>query len=140
MAAPTIVQVLAGIEVQLQTIPGLRTSQAVPEQASPPEAFVGVPDIPSYHQSFAHGHFLLHPTITILVSKAYSRTAEIMLAGYADIAGTNSIHAAIEKDLTLGGIVDNCIVESFRRTSGEEIGVIGYVAGVFQLKVIAKGA
>lgn len=139
MAAPTLVQVMAGIETQLKTISGLRTDQALSDQINPPQAIIGVPDIPAYHESFGHGHFLIHPTITILVSKNYSRTGEVALASYADIAGTKSIHAALELDLTLGGVVDNCIVESFRRLSSDEVGAIGYYGGVFQLKVIAKG-
>ena len=130
---------MTGIENQLKNISGLRTSQYMTEQISPPEAVIGVPDIPSYHESFGHGHLSIHPTVTILVSKAYSRTAEVALAGYADIAGTNSIHAAIEADKTLGGVVDDCIVVSFRRLSVEEVGLIGYVGGLFELKVIAKG-
>ena len=139
MAAPSIVQVMAGIETQLKTITGLRTDQGIPEQISTPMAIVGVPDIPSYHESFAHGHLLIHPTVTILVSKAYSRTAQIALASYANPTGATSIHTAIEADKTLGGIVDDVIVESFHPLNVEEVGLIGYVGGVFQLKVICKG-
>lgn len=139
MAAPSMLQIMAGINTRLATITGLRTDQGIPDQINPPQAIVGVSAISNYHQAFAHGRISVEPTVTILVSKAYSRTSEIMLAAYVDPTGATSIHAAIEGDRTLGGVVDDCIVQSFRPLSAEEVGAIGYVGGVFQLKVVAQG-
>lgn len=36
MAAPTIAQIMSGIETQLKTISGLRTSAYVADQVNPP--------------------------------------------------------------------------------------------------------
>lgn len=41
--APTIEQVMLGIEARLDTITGLRTSEYSADQINPPQAIVGVP-------------------------------------------------------------------------------------------------
>lgn len=139
MTAPSMLAIMQGINTRLATITGLRTDAGIPDQINPPQAIVGVSAVPNYHEAFKHGLMRFDPTVTILVSKAYSRTSEIMLASYVDPTGATSIHAAIEADRTLGGVVDDCIVESFRPMNAEEVGLIGYVGGVFQLRVLAKG-
>lgn len=139
MPAPTIEQVMVGIQTRLQTISGLRTDTGSTAQVNPPMAIVGLPPIDNYHAAFAHGRMTLQPEVTVLVSDAYSRTADLMLAAYVDPTGAKSIHAAIEGDKTLGGVVDDCIVVSFRPVSREEFGLIGYYGGIFTLKVIAAG-
>lgn len=140
MAATSIVAVMKGIETNLKTIPNLVTDYIVPDGVTPPIAVVGVPAIPNYHSTFAHGRFAIDPTVTILTSKAFDRTGQEMLAGFADPAGANSIHAAIESDRQLGGACDDCIVTDFRVLHIEEVGSIGYYGGVFTLHVIARGA
>lgn len=140
MAAGTLTAIMAGIETRLKTIPGLRTAPYVPDQVNPPIAVVGVPPIPNYHATFAHGKFVLDVPVTVLVSKAVDRIDQPAMAAYADIASTNSIHAAIEGDQTLGGAVDNAVVSDFRPLGNDEVGAIGYYGGVFTVKVICSGA
>jgi hypothetical protein len=135
----TTEQVMVAIETRLQTISGLRTDTGSSAQINPPQALVGLPDIPNYHATFAHGRILPSYEVTILVSNAYTRTADLLLAAYVDPSGTKSIHAAVEGDPTLGGVVQNCIVEGFRKVTREEFGLIGYYGGIFTLKVIAAG-
>jgi hypothetical protein len=139
MAAPTVGQVLAGIETQLKTIAGLRTNQYVPDQLNPPQAVVDFPGDITYHEAFAHGKFRFDPTVTILVSKAVDRVGTAALAAYASPTGARSIHTAIELDRTLGAVVDDCIVVHFRRLNQQEIDGIGFFGGVFTLHVIATG-
>lgn len=140
MAAPTVEQIMVGIQTRLQTISGLRTDTGSTAQVNPPMAIVALPAIENYHAAFAHGKVSLRPEVTILVSDAYSRTADLLLAAYVDPVGAKSIHAAIEGDKTLGGVVDDCIVVSFRPVSREEFGLIGYYGGIFTLQLIATGA
>lgn len=140
MAAPTILQVMQGIETRLATITGLRVNDVIPDQINPPQAIVGVPPIPRYHATMQRGRFQLEPTVTVLVSAALDRVGQEALAEYANPTGAKSIITAIEADKTLGGVVDDCIVTSFRPLGLEEVGLIGYYGGVFDLQVIAQGS
>lgn len=137
--APTILDVMTGIEARLDTISGLRVSDFTPDQINPPQALVGVPPISQYHAAMSHGIFRLQPTVTLFTSAAYDRTGQRALAAYADPTGAQSIHAAIEGDKTLGGIVDYCIVVSFEVLGLQEVGLVGYYGGRFQLQVVAEG-
>lgn len=137
--APTIRQVLLGIEARLATIPGLQTSPVMPDQITPPAAFVGLPAIPNYHATMGRGRFDLEPTVTVLVSATISKDGQLALADYANPTGTTSVLAALESDRTLGGVVEDCIVIDFRPLGMEEVGLIGYFGGVFTLRAIASG-
>jgi hypothetical protein len=139
MAAPTITQILAGIETRLKTISGLRTNQYVPDQLNPPQAVVDFPNPLTLHEAFAHGKFRLDPNVIILVSKTVDRVGTAALAAYASPTGTNSIHTAIEGDKTLGDVVDDGIVVEFRRLNQQEIDAPMFFGGVFTLHVIASG-
>lgn len=139
MAAPSIAAIMAGIETRLATITGLRVNDVSPGQITPPCAIVGVPEIPNYHGTFGRAKWQLEPTVTVFTSAAHDRAGQLMLAGYADHSGATSIAAAVEADKTLGGVVDDCIVVSFRPLGLDEVGQIGYYGGVFQLRVLAPG-
>jgi hypothetical protein len=139
--APTIEQIMDGLEARLATISGLRVSDVSPGQINPPCAVIGVPPITEYHATFGSGRMTLNDlTITVLVSATLDRVGQKSLASYANPAGATSIKAAVEADKTLGGVVDDCVVMSFRPLGIEEVGVIGYFGGVFQLRAIAIGA
>lgn len=140
MAAPTIRQVLEGIETRLETISGLRVAAWVADQVNPPQAVIGVPPVPTYRSAFLRGNFLLEPTVTLLVSAALDRAGQLALADYANPTGALSVITAVEADKTLGGIVEECLVQSFQPLGLEQVGVIGYYGGIFQLRVIAQGA
>lgn len=138
--APAIAAIMLAIEDRLKTINGLRTSDYVPDQLNPPVAIVGVPPISNYHATMGRGRFTLEPTITVIVSGALDRIGQRALADYADPTGERSIRAAIEGDKTLGGLVDDCIVVSFRPLGQEAVGAINYIGGEFTLRVVASGA
>lgn len=135
MAVPTVAAIMAGIEVRLGTIDGLRVSDVAPDQINPPAAIVGVP--PLNYTGFNRGRIQIEPTVTVLVSAALSRVGQHALAAYANPAGASSVKAAIEADRTLGGVVADCVVVSFRPLGLEEVALIGYFGGVFELRAIA---
>ena len=139
MTAPTILEIMQGIETRLKTIDGLRTSWYVADQINPPQAVVGCPPIENYRQAMGRGSFELRPEVYILVSAAIDRVGQALLAGFANPTGATSIPAAIEGDRTLGGKAQDCVVDSFRPLGAEEAGFIGYYGGVFSLRVIASG-
>jgi len=130
---------MLGVETRLATISGLRVAEYKPDQINPPQAVVGVPPIPDYRRAFGRGIFAVDPTVTVLVSAAMDRAGQIKLASYADVTGANSIPAAIEADKTLGLTGVECYVLSFQPLGLEEVGVIGYYGGVFQLRCIVPG-
>ena len=135
----TLSDILTGVENRLLTIAGLRAGALVPEAISPPHALVGVPPIPVYRTTMSRGTYELDLTVTILVSSAVSRVGQLQLAEYASVTGAKSIPLAIEGDRTLGGTVHDCVVTSFRPLGLDEVGVIQYYGGVFNLKTLASG-
>lgn len=137
--ATTLLAVMDGIEVRLQTITDLRTSEWTPASISPPHAFVGVPAIDEYRTTFGRGRWSLDPTVTVLVGAQLDRPGQRALAEFASPTGARSIPAAIEADRTLGGVVDECYVVSFRPLGIEEVGEIGYFGGEFSLHVVGRG-
>jgi hypothetical protein len=140
MAAVTILQVMQGIETRLKTIDGLRVTYYIADQVNPPQAVVGCPPIDSYRATFRRGVFLLQPQVVVLTSAALDRVGQTALAEYANPIGAKSIPAAIEGDRTLGGVVEDCVVDSFQPLGMEEVGLIGYYGGVFDLRVVAPGS
>lgn len=131
---------MTAIETRLKTISGLRTASYVPDQVNPPQAVVDFPGDIDYHKTFIHGKFEFEPTVIVLISKTVDRVGVSSLSDFASPTGTNSIHAAIETDPTLGGIVDYCNVLHFRRLNQEEVAGLGYFGGVFTLQVAASGS
>jgi hypothetical protein len=130
----TIAEVMAGIETRLQTVNGLRTRDVSPDQIVPPCAIVGVPPI-DYLETFKQSTYTIRPTVTVFTSAALTRAGQIALAKYAEFDGSNSIFQAIRADQTLGGKVDYCVVLSFRPLGLEEVGIVGYYGGIFELEV-----
>jgi hypothetical protein len=139
--APTIADIMRGIEARLATIPGLRVgaSFGTPDQINPPAAIVEVPPIQNYHAAMRQGTVELSPTVVVLVSSALSRTGQMALAEYANPTGPQSVRAAIEADKTLGEVVDQCVVRSFRPLGLEEVGELPFYGGIFTLTVTAAG-
>ena len=136
----TVAEIMLGIEARLQTIDGLNVSAYVADQVNPPQAIVGVPPIPQYRLAFSPtGLQRIDPTITILVSAALDRVGQMKLASYIDKTGPQSVFAAIEADKTLGGLPVECTVNSFQPLGLQDVGLIGYYGGVFQLTCLATG-
>lgn len=140
MAAPTIVAVMQAIEARLATIAGLRVTEYVPDQVTPPQAIVGVPPITAYHLTGARGYIQLEPTVMVLTSAAQDRAGQLALAAYANPTGASSVIVAIEADKTLGGVVDDCLVVDFQPLGLQEVALVGYYGGIFTLRVLAQGA
>jgi hypothetical protein len=89
-----------GINARLATIPGLRTSDTIPDQVNPPLAVVGVPS-GVFDEQF-DGSLLLTFPIRLYVSLAggASRSQDAI---DAYLTGASEVRAAIYGDRTLGG-------------------------------------
>ena len=134
---PTLEQVALGLEARLETIPGLRASEYVPGKITPPAAIVALAGVPNYRAAMGGTKFDVNFTVTVLVSAAYDRVGQMKLLAYADRVGEQSVYAAVEASRTLGGVVDDCQVADFRPLGLEEVGILQYFGGVFQLRVMA---
>lgn len=136
----TVTQIVEGIETRLKTIQGLNVTDYVPEQVNPPQAFVDVPEI-DYRMSFSPtGLRSIKLTVTILVSASYVGHQKKLLP-YIDQTGASSVFAAIEADKTLGLPDVECVVGPgpYQRLGLQDVGLIGYYGGVFQLTCLATG-
>lgn len=138
----TIVEIMDGIETRLKTVTKLRAVAEVPDIVDPVTtggfALVGVPPI-DYRLTMGRAKYQIPFTITVLVSRAVSRTGQRLLAGFADPRGAGSVIVAIEGDPTLAGKVDACWLTDFRPLGIEEVGVLGYYGGLFNGQVVATG-
>jgi hypothetical protein len=132
---PSLEELLGAVEARLATIPRLNVGDLVPSAINPPQAVVGVPDIPDYTPAVQGRRPILRLTVLVLVSSGISRLGQQQLARYADPVGDESIPAVIHADRTLGGVVGDCLVASFRALGIQEVGIIGYFGGQFVLKV-----
>lgn len=100
----SVQEIREGIDARLATIAGLRHDPNVPGVLNPPHAFVkrrqttfGVSMDGEDDITFA---------VTVAVSWADQRTAQIQLDEYLASTGAKSVKAAIDGDPTLGDIVD----------------------------------
>jgi hypothetical protein len=76
-------------------------------------------------------------TVSVVVGRSAERTAQTLLDGYLSYAGATSIRAAIESDRTLGGVVQDLIVESADNISTLEANDATYLAIDFVVTVYA---
>lgn len=143
--APSLRDIMSGIETRLSTIDGLRVpADGQPDQINPPAAVVGIPAISDYHATMQRGRMVLAPTVLILVSAAVSRVGQMALAEYANPTGAKSVVTAVEAKTAdgkaLGGVAEDCVVRSFRPLGLEEVGELQFFGGLFTLMVVAVGS
>ena len=142
--AATIPQIMTGIETRLKTINGLRTADHAPGDPIPPAAFPLVPQI-NYRETMRRGSYTLPFRVALVVASQVDRVGQHLLAEFASQTGTRSIRAALEGDRettgtqTLGGLVQDLVVDSFDPDGLVDVGLAGYVGGIFNLRVIASG-
>jgi hypothetical protein len=107
----TITEVKEGLANRLATITGLRAFAYQPDQLNAPIAFSLLENI-SFHRTMRTALTEMTFTVTVIVCKADSRAAQSQVDPYVSATGAYSIKAAIEGDRTLGGKVDDLIVNS----------------------------
>lgn len=107
----TITQVKQGLADRLATITGLRAFAYQPDQLNAPIAFSLLDSI-TYHRTFNTPTVEMVFTVTVIVCKADSRSAQAQVDPYVSPTGNQSVLAAIEDDTTLGGKVDTLVVTS----------------------------
>lgn len=107
----TVSQVKSGLATRLATITGLRALNYQPDQLNPPLSFSNLDSI-NYHRTMRTPMVEMQFTVSVIVARATERPSEYALDAYTNPTGAGSIKEAIEADRTLGGVVDDLIVES----------------------------
>lgn len=108
-----IAEIRDGIKARLATISGLRTHDTVPSTVTPPAAVVApASDVFITYDVAMGGIHDLAFTVTLVVSKAWDRTAQDLLDSFIDPSGSRSVFAAMESDPTLGGLVADASVRT----------------------------
>lgn len=136
--APTIVQIMDGIEARLDTISGLNVSDITPGQITTPAAVVGLPEQINYLDTFTDTNVELQFAVYVLTSTAIDFAGQKLLAGYLDKTGSSSVLAAINADPTLGGLVDYCVLET-AQPQPIEFNEVRYYGAVLSVRVASSG-
>lgn len=131
----SIADIRDGIVSNLATISGLRTSVDIPDNPSPPIAFVGLESV-QYDQSFQRGLTEYNFTVTVLVGRVSERSAQRKLDEYIS-NGARSIKLAIEADKTLGGASYDVRVSELRNVGTVSLEQVIYLAADFAVTVFA---
>jgi len=135
-SATTVSQIKTGLAANLATVSGLRAYAYQPDNVNTPFAWPLLDSI-QYNGAMGGGLITHKFTISVVVGRSAERTAQTLLDGYLSYAGAISIRQAIESDRTLGGVVQDLIVESANNISTLEANDATYLAIDFVVTVYA---
>ena len=132
----TVSQIKTGLAANLATVSGLRAYAYQPDNVNTPFAWPLLDSI-QYNGAMGGGLITHKFTVSVVVGRSAERTAQTLLDGYLSYKGATSIRAAIESDRTLGGVVQDLIVESADNISTLEANDATYLAIDFVVTVYA---
>ncbi|CAB4173457.1 hypothetical protein UFOVP943_39 [uncultured Caudovirales phage] len=132
----TVSQIKAGLAANLATVSGLRAYAYQPDNVNTPFAWPLLDSI-QYNGAMGGGLITHKFTISVVVGRSAERTAQSLFDGYLSYKGATSIRQAIESDRTLGGVVQDLIVESANNISTLEANDATYLAIDFVVTVYA---
>jgi hypothetical protein len=132
----TVSQIKTGLAANLATVSGLRAYAYQPDNVNTPFAWPLLDSI-QYNGAMGGGLITHKFTVSVVVGRSAERTAQSLLDGYLSYKGATSIRQAIESDRTLGGVVQDLIVESANNISTLEANDTTYLAIDFVVTVYA---
>jgi hypothetical protein len=132
----TVSQIKTGLAANLATVSGLRAYAYQPDNVNTPFAWPLLDSI-QYNGAMGGGLITHKFTVSVVVGRSAERTAQTLLDGYLSYAGALSIRTALESDRTLGGVVQDLIVESANNISTLEANDATYLAIDFVVTVYA---
>ena len=132
----TVSQIKTCLAANLATVSGLRAYAYQPDNVNTPFAWPLLDSI-QYNGAMGGGLITHKFTVSVVVGRSAERTAQTLLDGYLSYAGATSIRQAIESDRTLGGVVQDLIVESANNISTLEANDATYLAIDFIVTVYA---
>ena len=135
-SSTTVSQIKTGLAANLATVSGLRAYAYQPDNVNTPFAWPLLDSI-QYNGAMGGGLITHKFTVSVVVGRSAERTAQTLLDGYLSYKGATSIRQAIESDRTLGGVVQDLIVESANNISTLEANDATYLAIDFVVTVYA---
>lgn len=134
----TLTQIRDGLAANLLTA-GVRSSATVPDNPTPPLAYVGIQNI-QYDGAFQGGLTTYNMIVSVIVSRVDERSGQVKLDGYLNSAGSTSIKAAIESDRTLGSAVFDTRCSEVTAVNNVTLGAgdITYLVADFAVQVYAE--
>jgi hypothetical protein len=131
----SVTEIKTGISNALATIPGLRAYAQQPDNINAPFAWPMLDSI-TYNGAM-RGGLVTHIFVSVVVGRSAERTAQTALDGYLSYEGTTSVRAALEADRSLGGVVQNLLVESASNISTMDGNDATYLMVDFRVVVYA---
>lgn len=133
----TVQEIREGIDDRLATVTNLRHDPVVPKSLNPPPegAHAFVKRRSTTFDVSMDGEEDLTFAVTVAVSWADQRAAQLNLDPYLAATGAKSVKAAIDGDPTLGGIVNFCRVASVEEERVAPVNQVDYLAADLVLEV-----
>jgi hypothetical protein len=131
-----IAEIRAGLGQNIATITGLRISETIPDNPSPPIAVISLNNV-SYDLDFNRGMTLYNFTVTLIVGRVAERDAQRKLDAYAG-NGERSIKTAVESDRQLGGSAFDVRLSEMSTLGALNLGEQTYLAADFAVQVYAE--
>ncbi|HZM83773.1 MAG TPA: hypothetical protein VFC19_49270 [Candidatus Limnocylindrales bacterium] len=139
MATRTLWELMQAVETRAETV-GLRSDSEASGSIMPPWLLVTVPPVPSYRAAFQRGTVQITGwPLYVFTSAQVDRVGRKALAEYLSWTGPKSLVLALENEPTLGGVVDDLLVESSRPLGQDEVAGINHFGGVIMLTVQLPG-
>lgn len=120
----------------LQTIPGLRVADHLPEQINPPIAVIQVQSV-TYHRAMQGGLSTFEYVISVVAGRLGDRTAQRTLDAWMSWDGALSVRAALEDDQTLSGVAKTVKVNDMLAVRPVSLGDAAYLSVEFNVYVNA---
>lgn len=132
----TIAEIRSGLADNLATISGLRTTETIPDNPSPPIAIIDLKSV-AYDGAFQGGLTTYSFTVTTIVGRASEREAQRRLDAYISTTDTG-VKKAIESDKSLGGAVYDVRVTNMTNVGTVSLNDTIYLAADFAVEVYAN--
>jgi hypothetical protein len=132
----SVTDIKTGLANALATIPGLRSYAQQPDNLNAPFAWPMLESI-TYNGAMRGGLVTHIFVVSVVVGRSAERTAQTALDGYLSYEGATSVRAALEADRSLGGVVQNLLVESASNISTMDGNDATYLMVDFRVVVYA---
>lgn len=133
----SIADIREGLGTNLRTISGLRVTETIPDNFSPPIAVISLSNI-LYDEAFQRGMTQYNFVVSVIVGRVAEREAQRRLDTYAS-NGSASVKTAIESDRTLGGAAYDVRVSEMTNIGAVLLGGdVTYLAADFAVSVYAE--
>lgn len=125
------------LKVRLATIPGMRAHDTIPDQINPPAAVVSGFEAINYDVTMARAADQWLIPIRVYAGRVSDRASQDALDKFLAAEGAESVKAAVEGDVSLGGVAQTTRIQEARNYGSYTLGDIGYLGAEWLVEVIA---